>query len=70
MAREQGTVKWFDEQKSYGFITPDVGHQDIFFYRTDIDNLEQLVEKGERVDYEVGTGPKGQQAKNVRPLES
>jgi CspA family cold shock protein len=69
MAVERGTVKWFDEQKSYGFITPDIGKKDIFFHRDDIDTLDRMVEQGDRVEYEPGQGPKGLEAKNVRPFE-
>ena len=71
MNRVRGVVKWFDEIKNYGFITPDLGKQDIFFHRTDLDSIEKTVEKGTRVEYEVGQGPKGPQAKNIRaiPLE-
>ncbi len=70
MAEERGTVKWFDEEKNYGFITPDVGHQDIFFHRNDLDTLEKTIEKGERVEFEIGKGAKGQEAKHIRLLES
>jgi len=68
MEPEHGTVKWYDEEKGYGFITPDSGHQDLFFHRSDLNTLEKTIDKGERVEYEIGTGPKGKQAKNVRPL--
>ncbi|MBI2809527.1 MAG: cold shock domain-containing protein [Candidatus Melainabacteria bacterium] len=66
---ERGIVKWFDEGKGFGFITPDVnGHKDIFFHRTDLEALEGTIENGTRVEYSVGQGAKGPQAKNVRPL--
>lgn len=68
---EHGTVKWFDEEKNYGFIAPDAaGHKDIFFHRTDLDTLEKTIDKGERVEFEIGQGPKGQEAKHIRLLES
>jgi cold shock protein len=71
MDRERGIVKWYDESKNYGFITPDHGGKDIFFHRTDLETLEQTVEKGARVEYEVGQGTKGPQAKAIQaiPLE-
>ena len=71
MDRLRGIVKWYDEVKNFGFITPDLNGKDIFFHRTDIEDLEQTVEKGARVEYEVGQGDKGPQAKSVRsiPLE-
>lgn len=68
MDRERGIVKWFDETTNYGFITPDHGEKDIFFHRTDLEALEQTIEKGDRVEYEIGQGPKGPQAKAIRPL--
>lgn len=70
MSRETGVVKWFDEEKNYGFITPDGNHhKDIFFYRTDLDNLERTIEAGTRVEYEPEQGPKGREARRVRPLD-
>jgi CspA family cold shock protein len=68
MARERGIVKWFDEVKNYGFITPDIGGKDIFFHRTDLETLEQTVENGTRVEYEVGAGTKGPQAKKITAI--
>ncbi len=68
MARERGIVKWFDEVKNYGFITPDIGGKDIFFHRTDLETLEQTVENGTRVEYEVGQGTKGPQAKKITAI--
>ncbi len=68
MERERGIVKWFDEVKNYGFIAPDAGKHDLFFHRTDIDTIEQTVDKGVRVDYETAQGKKGPEAKKVRPL--
>jgi CspA family cold shock protein len=70
MDRERGIVKWYDEVKNYGFITPELGGKDIFFHRTDLETLDQVVEKGARVEYEVGQGPKGPQARQIRPISS
>jgi len=69
MAFERGIIKWFDEDKGYGFITSDISHDDIFFHRSDLDTLEQTIDKGERVEYEPGLGPQGKEAKHVRPIE-
>jgi CspA family cold shock protein len=67
--KENGTVKWFDEAKGYGFITPDSGHKDIFFHRFNIEMLERTVDKGERVEFEVGEGRQGPEARHVKSLQ-
>ena len=64
MAR--GTVKWFNEDKGYGFITPDDGGEDLFVHYTAIQSGGfRNLEEGERVAYEVTQGRKGMQAVNV-----
>lgn len=69
MALEHGTVRWFDEEKNYGFIDPDVGGKDIFFHRSDLENLEKTITPGDRVAYEPTKGAKGIEAKHIRYLE-
>lgn len=61
----QGTVKWFSSQKGYGFITQDDG-KDIFVHYSAIggDGFKTL-EEGQRVQFEITRGPKGEQATNV-----
>ena len=63
-----GTVKWFNEKKGFGFITPDDGGQDLFVHYSSIesDGFKSLRE-GQAVEYEVGEGQKGPAATNVRP---
>ncbi len=62
-----GTVKWFNESKGFGFITPENGGEDLFAHFSAIQNsgFKTLVE-GQRVTFDVTAGPKGQQASNIR----
>ena len=64
----QGTVKWFNDQKGYGFITPDDGSADVFAHFSDIqiDGFKSLTE-GQKVEFEIGQGPKGPRATGIRP---
>jgi CspA family cold shock protein len=63
---QQGTVKWFSDEKGYGFIRPDDGSEDVFVHHTGIagDGFKSL-EEGDKVTYEVTQGRKGLQAENV-----
>ncbi len=66
---ETGTVKWFNDAKGFGFITPDGGGEDLFALFSEIraDGFKTLQEN-QMVSFEVKTGPKGQQAANIKPL--
>ena len=52
----QGTVKFFNTEKGYGFITPDDGSRDVFVHKN---GLDQPIDEGDKVTYEVEEGPKG-----------
>ena len=64
-----GVVKWFSDEKGFGFITPDDGGKDAFVHFSAItgDGFRTLVE-GAKVEYELGESPKGPQATNVRVI--
>ncbi len=64
-----GTVKWFNDAKGFGFIAPDDGSKDVFVHHTAIkaDGFRSLAE-GQKVTFDVEQGQKGPQAANVRPL--
>jgi len=65
----QGTVKWFNAEKGYGFITPADGGQDLFVHFSAIQsNGYRSLEEGQSVEFEVGQGTKGPQAESVVPL--
>ncbi|MBI4430093.1 MAG: cold shock domain-containing protein [Candidatus Omnitrophica bacterium] len=62
----RGTVKWFDNKKGYGFIAPQDGTKDVFVHYSAIggDGFKTLAQ-GDEVDFEVSSGPKGDQATKV-----
>src|SRR6201996_2970537 len=64
-----GTVKWFSDEKGFGFITPDEGSRDLFVHHTSIqaDGYRSLAE-GSKVSYEEEAGPKGPKAINVQKI--
>jgi CspA family cold shock protein len=66
---ETGTVKWFNDAKGFGFISPDNGGDDLFahFSEIKVDGFKSLQE-GQKVSYTKGMGQKGPQATNIQPL--
>ena len=67
--REIGTVKWFNDQKGFGFITPESGMKDVFVHHTAImtAGFRSLAE-GDKVEFSVEQGPKGPSAANVQKV--
>jgi len=63
-----GTVKWFSDDKGFGFITPDDGSQDLFVHHTAIAGTGfRSLSEGAKVNYEEEAGDKGPKATNVQP---
>ena len=63
-----GTVKWFNDAKGFGFITPDDGGKDLFAHFSPIQgNGFRSLCAGQKVSFDKTTGPKGDQASNIRP---
>ncbi len=66
-----GTVKWFNDEKGYGFIRQEDGGDDIFVHFRQVNNPQGgrvSLDDGQRVSFEIGQGQKGPEAKNVTPL--
>jgi len=64
-----GTVKWFNAEKGFGFITPDDGGNDVFAHFSAIATSGyRTLDENQRVEFEITQGQKGPQAENIRPL--
>ena len=62
-----GTVKWFNDSKGFGFITPDGGGEDLFAHFSAIQSAGfKTLAEGQRVNFAVTNGPKGKQASNIQ----
>ena len=65
----EGTVKWFNAEKGFGFIAPDDGGKDVFVHYSGIAGTgHKSLEEGQRVSFETTQGQKGPQANDVRPI--
>ncbi|HMA90503.1 MAG TPA: cold-shock protein [Burkholderiales bacterium] len=64
-----GTVKWFNDAKGYGFITPDGGGKDLFAHHSAIQGAGfKSLKEGQKVSFEITQGQKGPSATNIKPL--
>jgi cold shock protein len=64
-----GTVKWFNDAKGYGFITPDDGSGDLFAHFSEVRSEGfKTLRENQKVNYEIKEGPKGRQAAQIEPL--
>ncbi|THF63485.1 transcription antiterminator/RNA stability regulator CspE [Pseudothauera rhizosphaerae] len=69
MSTQTGTVKWFNDAKGFGFITPEGGGEDLFAHFSEIQgNGFKTLAENQRVEFEVKNGPKGLQAAKIRAL--
>ena len=67
--RTTGTVKWFNDSKGFGFITPEDGSKDCFVHHSAIQGSGfKSLKENQKVTFDVTTGPKGEQATNIRPM--
>ena len=66
-----GTVKWFNDSKGFGFVTPEDGGKDLFAHFSAIQGQGgfKTLKEGQRVNFDVTTGPKGLQAANIRAAD-
>lgn len=65
-----GIVKWFNEAKGFGFITPDGGGEDVFAHFSAIQSKGfKTLRENQKVAFDVTMGPKGKQASNIRPMD-
>lgn len=69
MAIQTGIVKWFNDDKGYGFIAADNGGKDLFAHANDVQTQSRSLSENQRVEFEVKQGIKGLQASNIRAAQ-
>ncbi|KDQ18144.1 hypothetical protein BOTBODRAFT_551595 [Botryobasidium botryosum FD-172 SS1] len=70
MVKIKGSVKWYNDEKGFGFVAPDDGGKDVFVHTSEIitSGASRTLTEGQRVELEVKDGPRGPQAANVTPI--
>lgn len=68
MSKSKGTVKFFNKQKGFGFITPESGGKDVFVHMTNIEGNPEGLREGQRVEFTLANGRKGPEATEVRSI--
>ena len=68
MKKSKGTVKFFNSQKGFGFITPESGGKELFVHANSLEAGTDSLSEGQKVEYDVAEGRKGPEAKNVQGL--
>ncbi len=64
--RMNGTVKWFNKDKGFGFIAPDGGNKDVYVHISNVETPDRILSDGQRVSFETATGRKGPEAVKVK----
>lgn len=68
MSKSKGTIKFFNRQKGFGFITPDNGGKELFVHSSNVHGDPDSLREGQKVEYVEGRGRKGPEATEVTPL--
>jgi len=68
VSKSKGTVKFFNKQKGFGFITPESGGKDVFVHMTNIEGNPEGLREGQRVEFTLANGRKGPEATEVRSI--
>jgi len=69
VSKSNGTLKFFNAQKGFGFITPDEGGKDLFVHTSNIEGGGANLREGQKVEFVVGNGRKGPEATDVRAID-